>query len=155
MSGNSQSETVPAKRIRSRSRRRRFFPSDNNKETRAMLAVSLNILKLYWIKEKYLQIDNGKYTIIHPAPITLCFPARTQNLGGAWPPTVQTANFFTNSVLVGAELQRAVTHTLSWVLHDLSFEYLLTETQSVYFPLELSVCKHWGQVATLASTLWI
>ncbi len=44
MSGNSQSETVPARRIRSRrsSRRRRLFPSDNNKETRAVFAVSLN-----------------------------------------------------------------------------------------------------------------
>ena len=28
---------------------------------------------------------------------------------------------------------------MSWVLHDLGFEYLLTKTQSVYFLLELSV----------------
>ncbi len=31
--------------------------------------------------------------------------------------------------------------TLSWVLHDVGFEYLPTETQSVYFLLELSVYK--------------
>ncbi len=31
-------------------------------------------------------------------------------------------------------------HTLSWVLCDVAFEYLPTETQSVYFLLELSVC---------------
>ncbi len=37
------------------------------------------------------------------------------------------------------ELQGAIPHTLSWVLHDVGFECSPTETQSVYFLLELSV----------------
>ena len=47
--------------------------------------------------------------------------------------------FFTNSVLFGVELQQAIPHNLSWVPHDVGLEYLLMETQSVYFLLELSV----------------
>ncbi len=55
------------------------------------------------------------YTPYSKRKYTLCFPVSTQNVAGAIP------------------------HTLSWVLHDVGFEYLPTETQSVYFLLELSV----------------
>ncbi len=61
-----------------------------------------------------------------------CLQTLLQNFG-------TTLNFFTNSVLFGVELQWAVPHTMSWVLNDLGFGYSLTETQSVYFLLELSV----------------
>ena len=68
-----------------------------------------------------------------------------------------TLNFFTNLVLFGVELQRAVPHTVSFVLHDLGFEYTLTETQSVYFLLELSVYEAWQiiPVSTMFPSLLI
>ncbi len=50
------------------------------------------------------------------------------------------SELWNHSVLLGMDLQRAIPHTQSWILHDVSFEYLPTKTQSVYFLLELSVC---------------
>ncbi len=52
---------------------------------------------------------------------------------------ITNLNFLRNSVLFGVGLQRAVAQTMLWVLHDLGLVWLLIETQSVYFLLELSV----------------
>ncbi len=53
--------------------------------------------------------------------------------------------------VAGAGLQWAIPHTPSQVLHDVGFEYSPTESQSVYFILELSVdySGHFDKVTTL------
>ncbi len=50
--------------------------------------------------------------------------------------------FFHKLSFVWCGTSQAISHTLSWVPHDVGYEYLLTETQSVYFLLELSVFVH-------------
>ncbi len=65
--------------------------------------------------------------------------------------------FFHKLSFVGVELQWAIPHTLSWVLHDVGFEYLPTKTQSVYFLLELSVIVTvWPiQILALQIQFWL
>ncbi len=50
-----------------------------------------------------------------------------------------TWNFSTKSVVpFGVKLQYPDPYTLSWVLPNLDFEYILIRMQSVYFILELN-----------------